>query len=207
MLHICCAFAGAGTKVHVYESGSSKGGFGSFGPETVLEIWLTADNKVQYVDDGHVFYTSTKSVAWPLHVGAVVHTVQAPAFERIEYVHSLPAPPPGYVSSSPPPLPPTTTAPPPPLPPGDYVIFDGGASVDLEAGDGVVGKVSGTAGWNAAAWSDEDIWSAEDVRKGIRFRCPLTTGAKMIGFVGGGFGETSSYTKLAYAIYCACPRT
>ena len=205
MLHICCAFAGAGTKVHVYESGSSKGGFGSFGPETVLEIWLTADNKVQYVDDGHVFYTSTKSVVWPLHAGAVVHTVQAPAFERIEYVHSLPGSAESTSSSLPPPT--TTapmTAPPPPLPPGDYVIFDGGASADLEVGIGTAGKISGTAGWNTAAWSDEDIWSAEDVRKGIRFRCPVTKGAKMIGFVGGDFGETSSYTKLAYAIYCVC---
>ena len=161
-------FAGAGTKAHVYESGASKGGFGSFGPETVLEIWLTADNKVQYVDDGHIFYTSTKSIDWPLHVGAVMHTVKSPAFERIQYVHVLPPAPPGSVSASPPP-PTTTTLPPPPLPPGDYVIFDGGASANLVTGVGTVGRVSGTAGWNAAAWSDEDIWSADGPRKGISF--------------------------------------
>ena len=196
------ARAGAGTKVHVYESGSSKGGFGSLGPETVLEIWLTADNKVQYVDDGQTFYTSDKIVDWPLHVGAVLHTVQEPAFERIEYVHSLPAPPPGYVSSSPPPLPPTTMAPPPPLPPGDYVSFDGGAGADLVVGIGTASRVSGTAGWNAAAWSGAEITSSGNPYKGIRFRCPLTAGAKMIGFRHGSMTTTTSYTALHFAMYC-----
>jgi hypothetical protein len=77
-------FAGAGTKVHVYESGASKGGFGSFGPETVLEIWLTPDNKVQYVDDGHVFYAlapGIQSMQFVLFAtsGCSVVSVWAPA--------------------------------------------------------------------------------------------------------------------------------
>ena len=72
--------------MHVYESGSSRGGFGSFGPETVLEIRLTPDNQVQYVDDGYVFYTSENAITWPLRVAVALHTVQAPSFSHVEYL-------------------------------------------------------------------------------------------------------------------------
>ena len=77
---------GGGTKVHVYESGSSKGSFGAFGPDSVLEIRLTDDNTVQYVDDGHIFYTSTVPISWPLFVGAAINAVQEVAFDRVMYL-------------------------------------------------------------------------------------------------------------------------
>jgi len=166
----------------------------------LLEIRLTPDNKVQYVDDGHVFYTSTKAAQYPLHVGAAISTVQTRGFERVQYLDTLPPAPPG-ASVSPPP-PPTNISPPPPLPPGDYVIFDGGASADLAIAPGQVSRVAGSGGWNAAAWSNQDIWSPDGPRKGISFRCPLTDGGKMIGFVRDSFKTTSSYTDLDFCIYC-----
>ena len=94
-------------------------------------------------------------------------------------------------------------SPPPPLPPGDYVNFEAGYSPDLVTSPGAVSRVLGPAGWNAAAWTNEDIENTDSPRKGISFRCPLTAGAKMIGFVSGSFSERSSYTALAYSIYCA----
>ena len=189
------------SQLQVYESGTNKGSFGAFGPDDVLEIQLTTDNTVQYVKNGQVFYTSTVPISWPLHVGAAINAVQDVAFDRIQYLDSLPPGPPGL--ASPPPSPPTSISPPPPLPPGDYVVFDGGASTDLVVGPGQVARVRGSAGWNAAAWSRQDLWSADGPRKGISFQCPISSGAKMIGFVTGSFATSSSYTAIKYAIYCA----
>jgi hypothetical protein len=197
--------AGDQDKARVYESGTSEAESSQkVGPATVLEIWLAGNNEVRYVMDGNVFHTTiTKSVSWPVHVAAVVNAVQVVAFDQIQYVTSLPPAPPMMTNVVASPSPPGMASPPPPLPPGDYVAFDGGAHDHLVAGRGMVGRVSGTAGWNAAAWSEDDIWSAEDARKGISFQCPLNVGAKMIGFINGGFAKTSSYTALAFAIYCA----
>ena len=193
--------AGTGTKVAVYEKGSHKGTFGAFGPNAELEIRITADSKIQYADDGHVFYTSEKSISFPLHVGAVLHTVQDIGFNRVRYLDSLPDAPPA--ATSPPPSPPNMISPPPPLPPGDYVNFEAGSNPDLVTSPGAVSRVLGPAGWDAAAWTNEHIENTDSPRKGISFRCPLTEGAKMIGFVSGSFSERSSYTALAYSIYCA----
>ena len=194
--------AGTGTKAAVYEKGSHKGTFGAFGPDTELEIRITADSKIQYADDGHVFYTSAeKSISFPLHVGAVLHTVQDIGFSRVRYLDSLPDAPPA--ATSPPPSPPNMISPPPPLPPGDYVVFNGGSNPDLVTSPGAVSRVLGPAGWDAAAWSNEDIWGSDGLRKGIGFRCPLSEGAKMIGFVRGAFKETSSYSGLEFSLYCA----
>ena len=120
-----------------------------------------------------------------------------------------PSPPP-----SPPPPPPSPLAPPAPpappaAPPGDHVIFDGGFSPDLVVSIGMVGRVSGT-GWNAAAWSDEDLWDPHGPRKGISFRCPdPAVSGRMLGFSDGSFDAQASFDELAYCIYCArhrpCP--
>ena len=115
-----------------------------------------------------------------------------------------PSPPP---PSPPPPPPPPPSPPSPPsppaFPPGDHVFFDGGFSVDLVVSIGTVGRQVGPNGWNAAAWSHYDIWDAQGKRKGIRFRCPGDVGGKMIGFSRSAFKSSSSYSDLAYCIYCA----
>ena len=209
MYCVHCAGApciGGGTRVYAYERGEKKGVFGAFGLRSVLEIRLTPENEVQYVDDGHVFYTSSRLVSWPLHVAAALNTVQEAGFIDVQYLSSLPPAPPAAVSP-----PPADIGPPPPLPPGDYVLFDGGASADLATSPGAVSRPRGNPGWNAAAWSSQDIWSPHGDRKGISFRCPITTGGKMMGFRSArrddAFEETSSYTALEYCIYCVlgCP--
>ena len=193
--------AGTGTVAKVYEAGSNQAGSDvSYTADTVFEIRLMPDGSVHYAAGRAVFFISSKKVVWPLHVGAVISSVQDVAFSHVQYLDQLPPAPPAVASPSP--SPPIDIKPPPPLPPGDYVVFTD-ASADLVTSPGAVSRVLGPAGWNAAVWSDEDIWAASGPRKGISFRCPLSVGAKMIGFVRGAFKETSSYSDLEFSLYCA----
>ena len=122
----------------------------------------------------------------------------------LPYPRPPPPPPPSpsplpYLPRPPPRLP---SPPQPPAAPRSNVVFDGGASSDLVLASGIVGRVQGPAGWNAAAWSATNLWNAQGEYKGIRFYCPGSTGGRMIGFVRGAFAATSSYTAIKYAINC-----
>ena len=72
--------------MQVYENGRHKGTFGAFGQGNVLEIRLTPYNEVQYVDDGHIFYTSANPVSWPLYVAAALNTIQDDVFANVQYL-------------------------------------------------------------------------------------------------------------------------
>merc|ERR1719464_2132747 len=166
-------YADKGT-VRVYESGRQIGVFGRYGDGETFQVQVNEDEKVEYLQDGHVLYTSKVPPTFPLFADVSIYN-QPGQFLKVQWIQEA-------IKGS---------------KPDDFVKWAG--LERLTAGsDGSVVRSEGS-GWNAGAYSERAITRVGDAVVGISAVAADTKAHMMIGL--NDKSKTSSYSDINYALY------
>jgi hypothetical protein len=162
-------------QLRVYESGTSKGTFGNFATGDKLRV-AVANGQVTYSRNGSVFYTSTKTAAYPLLVDCALYTQGATLL--------------GAVIGG--------AGPPPPPPPPSSAPVAWTALVGVTASGSSLTKTATSAWGNGGAISSQQITSGDGY---VETTASETTTYRMIGLSNG--NTNASYEDIDFALYLA----
>jgi hypothetical protein len=164
-------------QLRVYESGTSKGTFGSFATGDKLRVTV-ANGQVTYSRNGSVFYTSSKTAVYPLLVDCALYTQGATLSGAV--IGGAGTPPP-----------------PPPPPPGEQnVAWVSAVGVSISGNS--LTKTASSAWGNGGAVSSQQITSGSGY---VEITASETTTYRMVGLSNG--DTNASYEDIDFALYLA----
>jgi hypothetical protein len=159
-------------QLRVYEAGVSKGTFGNFSPGDRIRVAVVGPS-VKYSRNGVVFYTSTKTIVYPLLVDSALYT-QGATLNNAMFLAGVDTPPPGLVP----------------------VVWTSAVGVTVSANS--LTKTAANAWGNSGAVSTQQIASGDGF---VEVTASETTTYRMIGLSNGDSG--TSYTDIDFAVYLA----